>query len=692
MAKRCKRATKAASVAAPRPVTSPYTSPTVTLHFGPTLQEYYLPDTLLQQLEKIPSRDPWTGKIHLADVDASIGHVLIHFLHTGVYQTLNDESIGNTKNTQQDIVLNEFQTALLTLEVAKKYGVPGLQDLAQVELERRGEDMCLRDAVRVIREDLIVGPSGEHAWLRDYVSMKVRSAFKHDPSAILAPDFFDNIESPTLTKLVAQITVGLLSEEIDKLRKEKTATGRISAPEHDELQGPCSPDIADLPSKCATQGPNAWPTSVQKFGAFDDSSAAWGPHRLAQDGSRGQEADAPAALPSSIEEDSHATERIDAESWGLDEDKVETQHLRVEQATIAQSQEGDDATANSTVTKYEDDGAEVQPLRSIWGSLGKKKKKSKANISYQPAPVSPPNIQVEVDPTLVVSDIDTIAPDVPGAQERLETERDPYAGLTKSQVKKLKARLYQEAKSNEEEEEKRQREEEVAAEIRQQGEQEQERRLLEEEEQRIQEEEEADLRRIEEEEAAAAAAEAEAEAEICKKREEQETQPRDAFPAAPLEKTKNKKIKRTEQMGLEDWEANTKKIEGEDVTAADTRAETCPTKDDDPWDDWGPAASITEKKKKSRKPKDLTLAEDEENERIRQEEENAAVATTTADLSAVGSTGATFGDDDCKLRVEHLSQNCGWQNCEPCVLYMRKIAMKLHSKGLPIEDGFNTIN
>jgi hypothetical protein len=669
------------------------------LHFGPTLQEYYLPDTLLQQLEKIPSRDPWTGKIHLADVDASIGHVLIHFLHTGVYQTLNDEGIGNTKNTQQDIVLNEFQTALLTLEVAKKYGVPGLQDLAQVELERRGEDMCLRDAVRVIREDLIVGPSGEHAWLRDYVSMKVRSVFEHDPSAILAPDFFDNIESPTLTKLVAQITVGLLSEEIDKLRKEKTATGRISAPEHDELQGPCSPDIADLPSKCATQGPNAWPTSVQKFGAFDDSSAAWGPHDLGQDRSSSPDADAPAALPSSIEEDSHATGREDFDSWELDGDKVEIQHLRTEQATIAQSQERDDAAEKTTLTKDEGDGAAGEPLWRSWGSLAKKKKESKVKTGCSTSPVSPPNVLLEVDPTLVVPDVDTIAPVVSAAQEHLETEKDPYVGLSKSQARKLKVKLDKEAKLKEEEDAERQREEEEAAEIRRQEEAEAElirleeevaesKRIKEEEERIRLEEAEAELRKMAEEEDAVAATEA----DKFKKREEEEVDPWAAFSAAPPKKTKKKKSKPTEQMGLENQEAHIKKMEVQYAAAEDTGAEICPKKDDDPWDNWDSAAPTTKKKKKSRKTDMIRLAEDEENEEICREREIAAAAATKNDLSIVGSTGATFGDDDCKLRVEHLSHNYGWQNCEPCVLYMRKIAMKLHSKGLPIEDGFNTIN
>ncbi|CAN9324332.1 unnamed protein product [Alternaria alternata] len=679
MAKKCKCATKAASVAAPRPVTSPYTSPSATLYFGSTLQEYHLPDVLLQRLERIPSHDSWTGKIHLADVHASIGHVLIHFLHTGLYQTLSKEEPESTENTQQDNV-NEFQTALLTLEAAKKYGVPGLQDLAQVELERRGEDMCLRDAVRVIREDFLVGPSGEHAWLRDYVSTKVRSAFEHDPSAILAPDFFDSIGSPTLTKLVAQIIVGLYSEELDKLRKEKTATGRISAPGHSELPRPCSPDIADLPSKQTSEGFNGWPTCVQNFGAFDDSSAAWGPHNLPGDVSSSKEADAPAVLLSSIEEDSHATERGDAKSWGLDKDKIETQHFRAEEATIAQSQE-EDAAENSTMTKDQEDGAGVEPLWGTWMSLAKKEKKFKVKTGSSTPLVPPPDPQLEVDPTLVIPDVETVGPVVSAEQGHQETEKDPYAGLSKLKAKRLKAKLDKEARLKEKEDARRQKEEEETAEIRRQEEAEAELIRL--------EEEEAESRRLKEEEYAVAAAEA----EKFKKREEEEADPWATFPAAPLKKArKNNKINQTEQMGLEDQEANTKKIEGEDVAAADIRAEICPTKDDNPWDDWGPAAPIIRKKKKSKKPNDLTLAEDEENERILREKENAAVAATIADLSVVGSTSATFDDADCKLRVEHLSQNYGWQNCRLCELYVRKIAMKHHSEGLPIDDGFSTIN
>jgi hypothetical protein len=588
-------------------------------------------------LENIPGRDPWTGEIYLADVDASIGHVLIHFLHTGVYQTLNDEAVTDTENEHQNIVSDQFQTAVLALQAAKKYGVPGLQDLAQIELERRGEDMCLRDAVRAIREEFIGGPSDEHVWLRDFISMKVRWAFEHDPSAVVTPDFFDSIGSPTLTKLVAQVVVGLYSEEVEKLRKEKNATSQISATGIDEPSGPCSSDIANLPSERTSAGPNAWPTSVQKFGAFDDSSAAWGPHDMGQDRSSSPEADASAALPSSIEAGDYATEKGATEPWRLGKDKVETQHLRAEQAAIAQSQEKGDPAENPTVVKDEEDRAGGEPLWSSWGILAKKKKKSKVKKGYLPPPASPPGVQLEIDPTLVITDVATTASVVFPAQEDPEAKEDPYAWLTKSQTKKLKAKLDIEAKLKEEEE------------------------IL--------------------------AREAEEEAESMKREEEEA----DYWASFGLKRTKKKKSKLTETMGLEDQQDDTKIMEGEYIAAGDTGV-ICAAKDDDPWGNWGSATLTTKKKRKSKKLETVRLAEDEENEQICREKEKATAAATTADLSVVGSTGATFVDDDCHMRVEHLSQNYGWQNCRPCEVYMRKIAMKHHSEGLPIEDGFSTIS
>ncbi|KAH8621999.1 stomatin family protein [Alternaria alternata] len=374
---------------------------------------YYLPEILLQRLENIPSRDPWTHEIHLVDVDASIGHVLIHFLHTGVYQTLNDEDVEDAENIDRILVQNEFQIALLTLEAAEKYSVPGLQELAQIELERRGNEMCLRDVVHAIREEFIAGPADEHAWLRDFVSKKVRLAFEQDPPMLSAPDFFENIESPTLTRLLAQVVVGLYSEEVDKLRKGKTTTDKISTPEHSEPPGSYSPD-------------------------------------LSQDPSNRTEATAPAALSSCnreetmeserrMKEDAVVKERENVEARVREEALAKIQQLGAERENIAQLQEKDFAVARSVATK---DEADIFKLESTWDSWGgvpviseKRKKVKKGHTAGLPPP--PPSSPPSPPPPPMSPSPPSSPPDIQLEDKREEEERLECEGEERLEQKRL---------------------------------------------------------------------------------------------------------------------------------------------------------------------------------------------------------------------------------------------------------------
>jgi hypothetical protein len=554
--------------------------------------------------------------IHLVDVDASIGHVLIHFLHTGVYQTLDEEGSENADNS---VIRNEFQKAVLALEAAKKYGVPGLQELAQ----------C------AIRETFVAGPPDEHAWLRNYVSKKFRCTFEQDLPTPSALDFFESIESPTLTKLLAQIIVGLYSEEVDKLRKEKTATRNISAPERDGTPGFCSTCLSNSPPKCNAVSSTAWPASVEKFGAFDDSSAAWDSRNLGQTQSGGSEA-------------STVTASIPCDQ---EERKEEMLHTAEEHAEAS-------------------------------------------------AVPGPPEVEV-----------------------------DPYAGLSKSQTKKLKAKLDKEAKLKKEENTKRQIEEE-AVEILRQEEEEAERIRLEE-----------GLKKIEEEEAAAVATKAEeykrkgeddiwggwsgAVSTVTKKKKKGKKAEH-----IPLEEEEAERIlleeeeAQAERIRQEEEEAQAERIlleeerirlEEEETAAAISEAEDAELKKREKEEgaskaaDW--AASLwgggKKKKKETAKNKRLrgrkeeeerlaaAAAEAEEAELKKMEEDEASAAAAEAGVSGFDLTiekSAASNDDDCELRLEHLSRDDGWKNCKPCELYMRKIAIKLHLVGLPNVNGFSTID
>lgn len=123
-------------------------------------------------------------------MDADTGHTLIHFLHTGTYQTLDKTIDEMAEVDKKDVVVNEFQKAVRASEAATKYGLPGLQQLAKTEMERWGADMDLHDAVRAISEDLIAKPLNENTWLQDFVSQKVRLNFELNAEVFSEPDFF----------------------------------------------------------------------------------------------------------------------------------------------------------------------------------------------------------------------------------------------------------------------------------------------------------------------------------------------------------------------------------------------------------------------------------------------------------------------------------------------------------------------
>jgi hypothetical protein len=63
-------------------------------------------------------------------VSAATGHLLVHYLYTGIYQTLETKREDATTTAPV-----EFKQALLTFVLASTYDLPDLQRLAQKQIE-----------------------------------------------------------------------------------------------------------------------------------------------------------------------------------------------------------------------------------------------------------------------------------------------------------------------------------------------------------------------------------------------------------------------------------------------------------------------------------------------------------------------------------------------------------------------------
>ncbi|KAF9695335.1 hypothetical protein EKO04_006320 [Ascochyta lentis] len=496
MAKKQKNS-KSAKTALARPRTSPYTSRPSKVYFGVDCQQYYVPDVLLQKLDRLPSRGFGEIDIVFRDVEVDTGHVLIHFLHTGTYQTLKDTDDREVEIDEKKVAISEFRKAVRAYEAATKYGLSGLQQLAQAEMLRQGIDMNFDDTVKAISDISISDPSKDNPWLQEYVSHKVRATFEQNMVAFSEPNFFDGISSPTLTKLLAKSIVSLYSEKFSDLQKEKSAKGKSSPSESGA--GSISPDLTQLPFRRPASHSEAWP-EPDKFGAFDDSSAAWEDPRTLTNGKLSAleaEAMEPPAEPAKKKKKSKkaAILREIAEVEATKIDISEPTPSETIPVTAAQ-----DAT-QAVVESNEAVAEEPNVIEDVVEAAVEEPRAIEEAIETPQAPVPDPLLDApsydSVPPVAAAEAIDvavtstapkkkkkkkilsaTASPDLPPAPVPEPVSDvpsvDPFAGLSKSQRKKLEKLMKVEAQS-------RQLEEENAQLLKQQQEETERLRLLEEE-------------------------------------------------------------------------------------------------------------------------------------------------------------------------------------------------------------------
>ncbi|EWZ78102.1 hypothetical protein FOWG_17579 [Fusarium oxysporum f. sp. lycopersici MN25] len=88
-----------------------------------------------------------TTELRLEDVSQNAGHVLVHFLYTGKYQTLQVDTPD-----LRDRLAAQFRTCLQVYAASKTYKLHNLQGLIQIELEQLGQKVAIPDLIAVAEE------------------------------------------------------------------------------------------------------------------------------------------------------------------------------------------------------------------------------------------------------------------------------------------------------------------------------------------------------------------------------------------------------------------------------------------------------------------------------------------------------------------------------------------------------------
>jgi hypothetical protein len=207
-----------------RPENSPYGSPACTVPFASPLN---VPLDILRKSPKLhaayESRLP-----ELPAIPQDVGHVLVHYLHTGTYGTLKPRP---TETMSKQVC--ELKTSIQAYAAARQYELPDLMRLAEIKIDRFGRGLPLPTLLEVARDaypDLTEGD----AWFLDYLRARIRPHLK-DPQTLMGSDLLDQISgilSPNrvLLRTVLELFCERIAVPAETAAAAATAQSTLASP------------------------------------------------------------------------------------------------------------------------------------------------------------------------------------------------------------------------------------------------------------------------------------------------------------------------------------------------------------------------------------------------------------------------------------------------------------------------------
>jgi len=167
-----------------RPESSPYGSPPCQVPFASPLT---IPKDILLRSPKLHAA--YESQLpELPEITDDVGHVLVHYLHTGTYETLRPKE----EDTQAKRI-SELRTSIRAYSTARAYDLPELMRLAEKNIEKHGNKLTLPHLLEVTK-DAHPTLSEADTWFLGYLRGRIRPHLE-DPKALLTSNLLDQISS-----------------------------------------------------------------------------------------------------------------------------------------------------------------------------------------------------------------------------------------------------------------------------------------------------------------------------------------------------------------------------------------------------------------------------------------------------------------------------------------------------------------
>ena len=157
---------------------------------------------------KSSNTDSWTcfreRTIELPEVDEDSGHTVVHYLHTGAYQTLKLQNVSHDAKN-----LAKYTRDMRLYCVTKQCGLASLEELSKQYAETHSQGISFIQMLEVAEKVFKKFPDDE-VWFTDCLKKKMRTAFEADKFVFTKDNFLDRIGKVknldrTLVKCIAEL-------------------------------------------------------------------------------------------------------------------------------------------------------------------------------------------------------------------------------------------------------------------------------------------------------------------------------------------------------------------------------------------------------------------------------------------------------------------------------------------------------
>ncbi|KAK6222524.1 hypothetical protein QIS74_04226 [Colletotrichum tabaci] len=204
------------------PEASPYTSSSCRIYFK-NQQPFTIHRDLIRaspELEKIRGN---FNEICIKDVPDEAGHVLVHYLYTGTWQTLHENHSQHDSETSA-----HFETSVHVYAAARAYSLPDLAELAKENICQSADALPALDVIVLAAGACELLPDDD-SWFLAFIKLRVEHLFK-EPASLNQSVFLGcfRVNTP-YSKILAETLVLICCENLLSLQSAESRD--LSRPE-----------------------------------------------------------------------------------------------------------------------------------------------------------------------------------------------------------------------------------------------------------------------------------------------------------------------------------------------------------------------------------------------------------------------------------------------------------------------------